>query len=155
MARLHGNGDAGGERRLPREEVTVLNCLVLFDARVGDLLPGAGVRLECLAELVVRGAGGCLHRHGRGGGLARNRMRERLVLRRGGGDRIRSGECGALEVGGGEVGDSVSDRSAELGEGLLDLGGIVIGLGFVDLRNPWGREGMKMAMMNLGDQERA
>ena len=46
------------------------------------------------------------------------------------------GEVGSLEIGGSEVGQAMSDSSSEFSEGLLYLGGIVIGLGFVNLSDP-------------------
>ena len=48
------------------------------------------------------------------------------------GDGGGGGEVGALEVGGGEVRDASAEGRAELGEGFLDLGGIVVGLALID-----------------------
>ena len=58
------------------------------------------------------------------------------MLRRGSLDGCRRGQVRALEVGGGEVGDTVPDGRAELCDRLLDLGGIVVGLGLVDTGDP-------------------
>ena len=46
------------------------------------------------------------------------------------------GQVRALEVGGGEVGDAVADGGTELGDGLLDLRGVVVRLGLVDTGDP-------------------
>ena len=42
-----------------------------------------------------------------------------------------SRKVGSLEVGGGKVCDAGADGGAELGEGLLDLCGVVVGLRFI------------------------
>ena len=77
------------------------------------------------------------------------------MLGRGGGDGVRGGEGGAFEIGGGEVGDAVADGGAELGEGLLDLGGVVVCLGLVDLGDPGRGETDDRGMSNGGWDEKA
>ena len=65
----------------------------------------------------------------RGGvGCARERVRKGLVLGLGRSGGVGHREVRAFEVGGGEGGDVVPDGGRELGDGLLDLGWVVIAL---------------------------
>lgn len=135
LACLHSDRDAGRERRLPRKEESVPDVDVLLDARVGDLLPCSRVRMEGLAELVVASPGGRAYGSGGIRRSASDGMRQRLMLRGGGRDGRGCREVGALEVCGGEVGDALADGGPELGDGLLDLGRVVIRLRLVYFRN--------------------
>ena len=97
-----------------------------MNSRVGDLLPGARVCMQGLAELVLAGARGGVNRSCGVRRSAADGMWERLVLGGIRGDGLGSGEIGAFEVGGGEVGDAVADGGTELGDGLLDLRRVVV-----------------------------
>ena len=133
---LHGDVDRGRQGRLPWEEVLPLDCIVLLDARAGDGLPNASIQTERPPELIVIAPRrGVQHRGGIGGSTA-ERMGERLVLRSHGGDGVRRGKVGALEVGGCEIRDAVTDGGRQLGNRLLNLGGVVVGLGLVRLGDP-------------------
>ena len=50
------------------------------------------------------------------------------------------GEVGTLEVCGSKVRDTGADSCAELGEGLLDLVGIVVAFGLVNAGDPTGSD---------------
>lgn len=136
---LYCDGDGGVQRRLPRVEEVLLNGGVLVEARGRDLVPAARVEAEGLAEFVGVTYSGA---RGRGDGIssrvrsAGERVREGLVLRGRRSGRGGDGQVGAFEVGGGEGGDVVPDRGGELGDGLLDLDGVVVGLAFVDFGYP-------------------
>jgi hypothetical protein len=133
---LHGDGDRGRQRRLPREEVLPLDRIVLLDARASDGLPDASIQAERPSELILIAPWGIVQHRGSVGGSTAERMGERLVLRSHGGDGVRRREVRALEVGGCKVGDAVADGGGELGDGLLNLGGVVVGLGLVRLGDP-------------------
>ena len=124
-------------RLLPRcGEQRALGCDCLVGAMAGGGQRAVELDLETLCELVLSSARGTLERQSSSGGCTAQRVRERLALRYGQGSGCGSGEGGALEVLGGEVGDTVSDGRAELGEGLLYSGRIVVSLGLVYLGDP-------------------
>lgn len=74
-------------------------------------------------------------------------MWESLVLGR---RRVRwvgSGQICPLEIGSSEVSDAAADRGGKLGDGFLDLGGIIITFGLIDAGDP-------AAMSDQSDQTR-
>ena len=68
--------------------------------------------MQGLAELVLAAGSRRVHGGGSVGRRTPNSVRKRLVLRRGSLDGCRRGQVRALEVGGGEVGDTMTNRSA-------------------------------------------
>ena len=81
----------------------------MYNPSFRNLLPSAGIMGHCLRQLVVLSTGSALeYRCGVRCGTAQG-MRKSLVLVCDGGGRSRSGEVGALEVRGGEVGDTMPD----------------------------------------------
>lgn len=75
-----------------------------------NLLPRAGIDAHCLCQLIVYAVVRVLQRCSSVRGSASNRMRERLMLRRGSRDVLRGGDARTLEVRRSEVGDAVSNR---------------------------------------------
>ena len=132
----HGDADRGRQRRLPRLQILAVDRIVLLDARLGDGLPSTRIRTERPAEFVVVATRSVVqHRGGVGRGTA-ERVWERLVLRFDGGDGVRRGEVRPLEVGRCEIRDTVSDGGGQFSDRLLDLVGVVVGLGLVRLGDP-------------------
>lgn len=141
---LHGNVDRGRQRRLPWVEVLPPDPIVLLDARARDGLPSASIRAECHPKLIISTARRAMQHRGSIGSSATERMGERLVLRSHGGDRVRCGDVCALEIGRCEIGDAVSDGGGQLGDRLLNLGRVVVGLGLVRPGDPVGGGGPRV-----------
>jgi hypothetical protein len=128
LAGTRGELDVGVQRRTPAGQEAALDLGVLCQARLADLLAGNGVLLERGGERVFAGA--CLLRgeHLRGvEGGAGHGMAERLGLGLCGGRR----DEGSLGFGGrggvGEEVDLLRDGAAEVGDGLADVGWVVVG----------------------------
>ena len=133
---LHGDVDRGRQRRLPREEVLPLDRIVLLDARASDGLPNASIQTEGPPELIFVAPWRIVQHRGSTGGSTTERMGQRLVLRRHGGDGVRRREVRALEIGGCKIRDPATDVGGQLGNRLLNLGGVVVRLGLVCLGDP-------------------
>ena len=119
----------GVEGGVPACQETALDLRILGQAGLAHALHGQGILLEGSSEGVLAGTGVLLvealaaGKTGAGDGV-----RERLGLR------LRAGGCGkgSLGLGGGagrgQQGDLLADSAAEILEGLLDVGGVVVRL---------------------------
>ncbi len=125
--RKHQVGVEGG---VPAGQETALDLRILGQAGLAHALHGQGILLEGSSEGILAGTGVLLvealaaGKTGAGDGV-----RERLGLR------LRAGRCGkgSLGLGGGagrgQQGDLLADGAAEILEGFLDVGGVVVRLG--------------------------
>lgn len=110
-------------------EEAVLDGLVLVEARLCNLVPAGGIEAEGFSEAALAVcARGAVDSRGSSSSGADEGVGEGLVLvggrgRGGGGD----GEVCTFEVCCSKGGEVVTDRGGDLGEGFLDLGGVVVG----------------------------
>ena len=150
---LHGDVDRGRQRRLPRVEVLPLDPIVLLDTCARDGLPSVSIQAERPAKFIIITAW-CLVQHRSSiGSSTTERMGERLVLRSHGGNRVRRGNVRTLEVGGCEIRDAMSDGGGQLGNRLLNLGRVVVGLGLVRPGDPvgvdWGQVQLEIRLARI------
>lgn len=129
---------------MPGCQVLGLDGLVVSLPCGGDLLPSLSILSECPAEFILG-----TQRVSSSGCSPTQSVRQSLVLDDRSGGWGRRGEVGAFEVGGSEGGQVVANRSTQLSNGFLDLGGIVIRLRFIDFGDP-GERCVNQGAVNKG-----
>lgn len=129
LARAGGELEVGVEGRVPPGQEAALDLGVLGQAGLAHPLHRERVLLQRRGQRVLPGArvllvqGLAARQAGAG-----DRVRERLGLRLRGRGRGQGGLGLGGGCGGGEKGDLLADGSAQVLEGLLDIGRVVVGL---------------------------
>lgn len=132
LARAGRKHDVGVEGRVPAGQEPALDLRILGQAGLADALFGQGELLEGRGQGVVAGAAVLLVEElAASQGSAGNGVGEGLGL----GLRRGRGRQGGLGLGGGRGGreelDLFADGSAEVAEGLFDVGWVVVGFGSI------------------------
>lgn len=98
----------------------------MLETRVSNGIPSTGIHAERPPELIIISPWRSVQRPSSIGSSTTKCMGERLVLRSHGGNRVRRRNVRALEIGGGEIRDAMSDGGGELSNRLLNLGRVVV-----------------------------